>query len=265
MKRILFLILFLLSSNPAYAITNWVSEDDCISAWLMNKDESPLTDSNTENTNWPLALAAAGEPDFASADPPDSSDGFDGTSTGYYVFDGVDDWLETSTYQRPNTWDGVTLVTWVYWTSSDRDYNVIQSNQKAGDPYWRMGIEPDDDKLRFAINPNGSDIGHLAGVVTQDEWHHAAGTYNATTGDIKIYNNGVVDDGYTPGATGWDSSGQVYPTVLGHNAQKDNNEYEGRQTQVGLFSTVHDSTDINDMMDNGLYQVAAAGRTRRFF
>ena len=38
----------------------------------------------------------------------------------------------------------------------------------------------------------------------------------------------------------------------------------GDVDEVAIFDDVLDSTDVNDIMDNGLVQVAA-GRTRRMF
>lgn len=63
-KRILLVFLLLLLSSPVYAATDWTQEATCEGAWLMNADESPLTDSSGEGRTG--ALASANKPNYVA-------------------------------------------------------------------------------------------------------------------------------------------------------------------------------------------------------
>jgi hypothetical protein len=229
----------------------------------MEVDENPITDSS-QNTNTG-ALKGAGEPNYATADPPDSGDGFGGTSVGYYVFDGSDDDIDcgTDTSLDFETVD-FTLCAWV---------NLDQSPGDKGDSMAIVGrwgptsqnrtylLIATDDVFKFetsglggALELLGADTTFPSAVV--GNWTHVCGTYGVD--DKIIYINGNNEGEDNSIAATLDSSSEYFGIGMLDSGQL--RPFDGRIDEVAAFSEELSGTDINDILDNGLTGAAVAAR-----
>lgn len=247
MKRILLLILFLLLSSPADA-TDWTADANCMGAWLMEVDEDPLTDSSGEGNT--AALDSANNPDYLTADPPDSGDNFNGTSIGYYDFSGDFATMNASMMESKSA---ITTVSWIYLdTQSNEDALIGKDNS------YRVYLPDSGRELATYIKASNNDYSIYRAnddnYFTTGSWQHAATTWASPHTHV-FYKNGVAAVSIVA----------IYvvgnPASNADNASSfmfgEDNQLDGKMDETAMFDTVLDGTDINDIMDNGLVQAAA--------
>lgn len=235
--------------------TDWTQDANCVGAWLMEVDEDPITDSSVNSNTG--ALKAANEPDYKTATPPDTY------SVGYYRFDGTDDYIS---FGSPSELDNLGPLTMVTWFRGGNRYNqaMFREGQSIGGGSTAMELHCPNTtgRLRFRVQNTASsayaEVAKLSALASNNVWYHIGVSWDGTPDNAgtELYVDGV--NVATGGAgSGTRRSGSAYYKVIGgvspkSYAYKDLDEF-------GMFSDVKDSTDINDMMDNGLYQEVAAG------
>lgn len=217
----------------------------------MEVDEDPLTDSS-QNTNTG-ALKGAGEPNYATADQPDSGDGFGGTSVGYYIFDGNDDYVNCGTDSSVELTTAIAIVSWVYLDASGDDGIMAKcSSADFGSKGYNFLVKSDNDISGVINNVTSTSTTNL----TLDSWDHVAMVWSQNN-TIDLYLNGV-EVSYDSQGTETDaiinSSDSLY---LGTYYNRSGRTIEGWLDEVALFDRTINSTEINDAMDNGL--AAAVG------
>jgi len=97
-------------------------------------------------------------------------------------------------------------------------------------------------------------------VLEDNTEYHCAAVFNTTAGTMTVYLNGVQDG--TVGSAGSDIDYNNAGITVGASVDFIANQwgFDGLIDEVGVFDIAIDSTDISDMIDNGLLQVAAAGQ-----
>ncbi len=115
----------------------------------------------------------------------------------------------------------------------------------------------------FSISNDGTafNIAIAGTIVGTGAWHHIAGVYNDI--DIRVYLDGVLDtSANNPQAhtTGINNSTAIFQVGALLNNNSPNNFFDGLIDDAGVFDRDLSSTEINDIMDNGLAPVAAAGQ-----
>ncbi len=232
------LLLLSLLTVPAFAGIN-VDYDDanCQGAWLLDANTDPEPDSS-QNTN---TGAHGGDPTFATASPPPG-----GYSTGYYVFDGVNDQLNCGsdasldiTQKAAFSWGG-----WCKPTNSNGDWNIISK----GDFQLRVDVAATDHWRFQAIDGGGFQFAiYGQAVVSEGAWAHVVGTYDGTT--IRIYVNGVL--GNTTDTVGTPTDQSATNLLIGIDTAS-SRDMIGDIDEVSVFDDELTITEVNDLMDNGL-------------
>ena len=242
MKRILLVLLLLFLNSPAFA-TDWTADANCQAAWLFNVDEDPQTDSSGEGHT--AALKGAGEPAFVA------SCKFDGC----YEWDGANDGMDAGTFD-PSTGD-LTFVTWMWWDGPNGDWQHVYAkrNDFNSDMRWQVDFRDNaSDEIFFGSGDGGTTV-TFSESFPQDQWAHMAIT-NDYDGNVLLYVNGSNTDTTTARAYG---GGTTADNMIGTYRDNYNYSLDGKMDDQAIFNDVKDSTDINDMLDNGLEGAAPSG------
>jgi hypothetical protein len=142
--------------------------------------------------------------------------------TGYFSFDGVDDYIGTN-YQ-PN-YDYITVNVW-FWSGAFSTFGTntcIVANSQVSSPYPSFDIRKRITgalQLQFAISSSGSEIGQDIGFINDYTWYNVQFTYDGTT--VKCWLNGVQVINYSISGTLRNSSNYLHiaknPSFSGRNA-----------------------------------------------
>lgn len=236
MKRLLLPILLLLSST-AWA-TNWCADANIEVCYTLEETSGDAIDQ--------------------------SSNGYDGTLVGTvtqnitgkfgqgYDLDGGNSYIRITDVISPTS---ITLVGWI--KSDKTNTEDLFNNQQdvwalrpthSTTPGFSASI--DVSSTYYDVRENSS-IECDSGGST---WCHAALTYGSNT--LRGYRDGV-EVGTSPNTsmTG-DLDAVTGNTHIGIHANGSSNDVDGDIDEIAIFNDVKSSTDINDIMDNGLVQVA---------
>lgn len=270
-RKIPLLILLLLWSNPAWA-TNWCEDANAVACYSIEEGSGITTADLSSNSNTGN-FKGSGEPAWDSGNVPGPGDGFNGTSNYSVDYDNVDDEINIGHDASIDSLTTLTVVAWIYIDAlpSASTYDYILSQRDNSVNRWQLHINSDDepDGLRGQIITSGNNaVTYVDTVTATGEWLHSAFRYD-DGGDRKwdIFVDGV-ESGYSgeTASTGTIVSATSTPLSIGNRAVSLNRCWNGNIDELSIFDDIKDSTDINDMMTNGLVQVAPpAGRTRRFF
>ena len=169
-------------------------------------------------------------------------------SDGAAYFDGTDDYItmgdsadmgtgdvSASCWFRPLTSavHGATLI------GKQANYNVnsvgygLYYRHSTATVWWNIGDGSAGDRLNEAI----ADIG-----VSEGQWIHTAGTYDQSTGVIKLYLNGVQVDTATESSLG--TLNNALDLKIGHGSAY----YKGNICNVGIWSAVLTAAQIKSIM-----------------
>ena len=242
-QKILLVLLLLLWNNSAFA-ENWADHANCIGVWTMDESSGNIADSCDEmgtGTAGGTGLTYSGTGQFGTAI------GFDGDS-GYFDFGDIDDF------------NGISSLTSVLWMDIDGTH-FISVLRKDGTCTPVQFDDTTPDTYRFACWDSS---GSLKRVRIDEDlftpgtgYAHYAVSWNKDTnsGYATLYIDGVskglMNDGDALTTTIY--TGGSNPFRIGA-TESDGENYEGLLDEVGLFEAALDSTDINDIMDNGLVQ-----------
>ena len=164
-------------------------------------------------------------------------------------FDGIDDYLH-----RDSFIEGLNEVVIMAWAKSDtgNSTNMVIAGEDIGVKLWfRNGNKP-----RFTIKSTGNPqqtIGSNASSINLNEWHHLAGTYTSTTGEMRLYVDGELVDSGNVGGTGAiiknskKTNGNFEIGRLSRDV--DNKQYfKGDIDEVRVFNTLLSQNQIQQMV-----------------
>lgn len=266
-RKLLVLVLNLLLVTSAWAGTAIDYNDaNCQGAWLMDVDEDPITDSSGNGRTG--ALFSAGNPDFATASPPAVY------STGYYDFssDYIDVAVAGGVY---SAYTSGSVVAWANPASGSSGVVWASSTDSGTNRQFVIAVEDQTGGLfevnMTAVNPGGSII-----VVTNSDntfsygsWFHFAYTSGSGDGFFICYVNGV-SEAFTAGIGA--NTDVFFNDTMSSNddfqmgAKSDSGNphtviFDGPIDEVAIFNDVLNSTETNDIMDNGLAPVVITATT----
>ena len=247
-KFILFLLISFCLVGKVWAV-DYTADVNCTGAWTMDVDENPIDDvSANSNTG---ALKGTGEPDYATATPPAVY------SIGYYTGDGSDDYVNLGTSDMFIEAKPMSIVAWIYPETlggNSLGRIVMKRNSEATNTGISLSIA-----ANYAVDFRVSGTTTLdhktsTGRYPQNTWTHIAVSWDGTTeaDNAPLYYNGVLETSYliaTDGNTLGNTAGQ--PTYLFNNVAG-NRGWDGSEDEVAFFNDILTSTEINDIMDNGL-------------
>jgi hypothetical protein len=164
-------------------------------------------------------------------------------------FDGIDDYLHRASFI-----DGLSEVAIMAWVKSDigNSNNMVIAGEDVGVKLWLSnGNRP-----RFTINSNGNTrqtIGSNSPPIDLNEWHHLAGTYTSTTGELKLYVDGELVDSGNVGGLGAEiqnstnSNGNFEIGRLSSN-EVNKQYFKGDIDEVRVFNTLLSQNQIQQMI-----------------
>jgi hypothetical protein len=241
MKKFLFLLL----CSLLFYSTGWAYDytADAVAAFLFQEGSGTTVDDASPNSNTGT-FASSGHPAWSSTVPP-------GYSNYSASFDGANDTISTS---NPTTVvDNFSFGCWMSWsgvTNNGQGNQIAFYNGNAGSSGWGFNIYEFDGHLYILF---GGVVDKDTGIVVP-------------VGVFKHYyfvrNNGV-EILYVNGVAGSDlgMSAPNTPTagcVIGDATSTPSTQgFWGLSTQFAIFSAVLTSTEIDDIMNNGLKPAAA--------
>lgn len=263
LRSLLVLIILLLLCNPSWAITQWCDEADAEGCWL-NEDSGDLFNDSTSNNR---DGTASGDPTHGTATPPSGVN-----STGYVILDGSDYNNLSAHIADFDDFTIGTIVSYVRLTSNGADDPIFWYGElsQADEHFWFVW-DDSNAEIDFIVKGNNSDVidgqTNTTGLDWEDgNWHHFGYTTGASSN--QIYMDGVaVSMSYDVGS-GSSSTNAFFNNLndvevngmrFGMRDVTGNDIFlTGDMDESAIFTLEHDSTDINDIMDNGLVQVSGA-------
>jgi len=267
--KIILWILFLLNICSYVLATDYTQDANCVAAWTYEENTGTTTSDVSPNAN-NGTFKGADEPAWATASPPV------GASTAYVTFDGSNDYIKTGT--MGNMGQDLNTGTWTfvsYMQSSQTVRSCIMGTVNTGSSQMLNivinGFDTENDAnddLGIVIRDSDANLTRGAmntiNVDLQIGWHHIVHTFQTpATSAINFWVDGV-----SKGL----SAGTPIPSYAADNCVNFGYEnylgcrnvrgtagllYAGSLDDTAIFSRALDSTEINDIMDNGL--VGSAG------
>lgn len=273
MKKVILFLFFIFFPVILYAATDYCADSTLEAGYKMDDASGDLQDCSTNNND----LVAVGTPGtYAVTGKYDNA--FDFTqdnNSGFYAVDIA-------------ALDDIPTLTVGAWIAPDTDGNNNANVCDAGAIIGKYDTSFDGWSLclvagagpvpiQFASNWSGGTVRwqYSSGVVTLDGvYQHVAITYNntSTANDPVMFYNGVsqsVSEVTSPpfGTPDSDVGGELTVGIESDGSETgDINEFDGRIDEVFVFSAVLNSTQINELMVNGLdgtHGSGGGGGTRR--
>lgn len=151
-----------------------------------------------------------------------SGAGFSSYLSGYFYFDGADDYIGTSF--QPN-YDYISVNVW-FWSGAFSTFGTntcVVANSQLSSPYPSFDIRKRNTgalQLQFAISSSGSEIGQEIGFINDYTWYNVQFTYDGST--VKCWLNGVQVVNYSIVGTLRNSTSNLFiaknPAFAGRNA-----------------------------------------------
>ena len=236
-QKLLNLILLLsLLSLPAWGIDEDTAT--CEGSWLMEVDELNLRDTS-KNSNV-AAVAADGSPDYQTGTPNPPA----AYSVGYYMS------LDSKDKASPTLFVIDEDNSWTCWIYPTQDVSAeMFLGEDDGDNYWAL---IDANTIRNQDDNSSDENYDWTGTVFEvDTWVHIAFTKDASSNQ-NMYADGVASDSNPNtegGPTNIDEFWQGYSS--------DSYAMEGGMDEISYWSQELSSTDVNDIMDNGMAPAAS--------
>jgi hypothetical protein len=250
-RRILILTSsFLLVFTPLVQATNWCSHANVKACYLVETGSGQTLEDETENYDG--SFKGDGEPAWESNVPAAYSD--------YSIdCDGTDDVVTSGDLDLDGNF---TIVVWIYIEDWDGDDKRII--HKPGDIYYFQGnyyimADPPQDDYEIKVGYRSLSGTYEQTASTGDSistatWHHIAAVN--TGSEMQLWIDGV-DVASDNSLANTPQTNDCNLEIGG--ATSGSNEYVSADLdEIAIFSTDFDSTDINDIMDNGLVQAAAS-------
>jgi len=179
-----------------------------------------------------------------------------GTLDGGLDFDGVNDYVDVGTFDVPG--GGLTMMGWFNAeTIPETDPRIISkaSGPDPSDPYWQLSTRsPGTDRyLRMRIKAGGttSELGDSSELLSPGQWYFAVGTYDAATGSMKLYLDGVEVASGSHAVGGPVDANPSVPVAIGANGSVER-FFDGVLDDVRLYDRALSAAEIADLYAEGL-------------
>ena len=168
------------------------------------------------------------------------------TNTKSIALDGVDDRIECSSLTAYDNSD-FSVSIWVKKTTSGLEYVVSNSSAtaKAG---FDIIINSLNVNFQRRTRTKQAATGYISIGFSYNTWHHLVGTYNDTTGDLKLYLDGVLKN---TSATSADVNAASVDLRIGCSASN-SLFFQGGIDEVSLFNSELSQSDITAIYNSGV-------------
>lgn len=263
-----FLFLLVCSLMVGLGNTAWATAPkdnaNCQGAWLFLEGSGTTVADSSQNSNTGN-FAGDGKPAWAS---------IDGTNAPAYAtnevdFNGDDDYISCGSDASLDDMSAISVVFWVD-TDSRNVYDRLVAKDGSGAGQWHIRWEQSNQDYLEFIKDGATDLrvatnSHGITDNTPGGWYHVAMTWDGsiTAANVHFYVTGS-ELAYTTQTNGASLVSDAALNFFIGNRVGADRALDGQMTEVAVFDDVLTSTEVNDIMDNGLAG-AVAGRTRRFF
>ncbi len=176
----------------------------------------------------------------------------DGKYQGGLVFGGNEagDFVEIPDSDSLDLVDGLTVEMWVYLNSEPTGGSVGVTKTRTYKVGPRNNLKAE---LRLATTTNGWGANVIStNLLPLDKWVHIAGTYDAESGDGKIYIDGELDNEKNIG-------GDIVPNDNALWLGRGGNPYlDGSMDEVRISNIARSQNEIQELMNNGIVSVITA-------
>lgn len=260
MKKFLFgIILVCLFANPALAV-NWCNDANNVGCWLMEdsgteSDEGGNTSSDLTVTSGDTIPQSATHKfgDYSRDFEYGDGEGLEGSDGGGWDISGADQQMSVGF--------------WIYPESVGGTYKTITGAGVIGESgYISWYLRWVESKARFYMSGDGSSASSAVSATSFSNdsgvWQNLFFTYDDSY--LRIYVDAVLDSNGTNNPKAYTAG--IYNSSVGfvigniysnHSTLALSTGYDGLLDDYGLFSTALDSTNIDDIMTNGLVQATA--------
>jgi hypothetical protein len=213
----------------------WTLGTGSLVAWYKFDEGSgnAVVDSGPANIDG----ATVGDPSWA-----------DGALGKALVFDGNDAYVSLGNHPKFSITNQITVSAWIKVKAFDKNYQTIISK---GDTSWRLQRNAGTDTLEFGCMglpiPNNSWGGIYGKINVNDEqWHHAAGTYDGSR--ICLYVDGALDVSVDVIGTIRANDHEVY---IGENVEKPGRFWNGLIDDVRVYNYALSTDEIAAIASSG--------------
>jgi len=236
----------LLSSNIQAGTSVDYNDANCEAAYLFDEGSGTILGDSSGN-NIDGSFKGSGEPAWDSSTPPG------GYAAGSLLYDGDDDRVYMSELNDLEYVDTITVTIWQKLT--DTTERQVFVNNDTQDTLWYTKDEGGNNKQNVYLGKTTSPGYHNSDTaLTANSWQHCAFTYNGS--NVVFYLDGVNDGGgSTTGNIGWNWSADWTLGTRRDYGLTPKFCCDGYLSETAIFSRVLNSTEINDIMDNGLAPV----------
>lgn len=248
-----FFILLLLTSIAYFSnisggeCVDYTQDINCQGAWLLD-DGSGTTPNDSSVNNYEGTFG--GTPTWETVSPPVAS------STSYLHFNASPDWVGFGDIL--NFTSAISMVSWIKLDATgSREIFIGKGTfiEAADSQYW-LEVR-DTGRIGFYLSDNSPADHLLIGtttIVSDTNWHFITGTYDGTT--QKVYVDGVIDGTTLTWSVNLNVAvGKLFRFSRG--GELGSLFFDGSMDEVVMFDDALTSTEINDIMDNGLKPGAA--------
>jgi len=219
------------------AITGDTLTRGLVGYWTFDESTGTTAFDSTDNNN-----------DGTLTNMTPASDWTTGKVGGALDFDGVDDVVKMSSDPALEGFSAITLMAWIYPTSTGLDYRIIsKSNGGSSDDY---SLTHDaSEELRFRVTAAGGELEFdtSGDQVPQNEWTHVTGVYDGA--DMFVYINGTKLSGSTSqNGTITDSNAEL---SIGGHANAGSRFFPGKIDEARVYNRAMSAGEIKFLYNRG--------------
>ena len=260
MLKQMVIIAFLIFLSPvlAHAI-NYCEDANTQGCWIFTEGRGTTVADDSQNSNTGN-FASSGNPVWATMD------GTNSPSYSEYEIDYSSDFISMGDVTFINAISELSATVWVDLDDDTADHIVLEKSTisfATGFTLFFDNVGPNRNNVWDIFWDDGDASFFRVEVATNSAlasggWYHLAFTWKQND-NLRLFINGVEDANSPTATTNVDFPDSTAPLQMGqHSNGADRRYMDGQTGEVGMFDLILDSTDINDIMDNGLVQVAAA-------
>ena len=251
MKKLILFLLILLWVGSAYPV-DYSSDVNCQIAYLFKEGSGTTVDDASQNSNTGF-FKSDGHPAWSSTVPK--------TYTSYSVdySSAAPDWIGIVDSASLHSTGNMAYVSWVNIDASTSDYQTLFSLRCSNNGAYAINALVDQTQHPYFAIVHTEGGAHQHDITDEDAlsldtWYHYAAVWDGT--NIIIYINGTnVKSANVGSGTIRDSAADSYIGIY-YNGVTIFYKLEGSLVENGYFDRTLSSTEVNDIMDNGLKPAA---------
>lgn len=195
--------------------TTTTDKSDMVAWWKLNETSGSTAEDSSGNEYNASVNGAETAGSSTESDPIGGS---------AYIFDGDNDYVRSDFKDL----DAVSVSAWIKTDVLSGNFRRIAIAENGSTkPQWSI-TKTDNSDLRFSIAGNSA----YSDTIGKDEWIHTAGTYDPSTGDVKIYVNGTQEGSTT---STQDRSGTTKISIGGWR-DEDTQYWDGSLSNIRVYN-----------------------------